>query len=278
MLLGVVTLSLAWLVPGSQPEAAPSISKPSSHKKLRVCADPNNLPFSNERLEGFENRIAEVLARDLHAELEYFWWAQRRGFVRNTLKTGDCDLIVGIATGVEMVLTTAPYYRSTYVFASRKDRDLQIRSFDSPRLKQLKIGVQIIGDDYANTPPVHALARRGITNVHGYRVLEDYRQPNPPARILDAVVRGEVDVAVVWGPLAGYFAGKQHIPLQLTPVAPRIDTPSPPFVYDISMGVRQKEIGLKREIEAAIARNRGEIDRILAEFHVPRVDTRRSAR
>jgi mxaJ protein len=274
MLLGVLTLSLAWLVPGSEPEIAPSISKTSSPKKLRVCADPNNLPFSNERREGFENKIAEVLARDLHAELEYLWWAQRRGFVRNTLKAGDCDLVVGIATGVEMVLTTAPYYRSTYVFVSRKDRNLHIQSFDSPRLKQLKIGVQIIGDDYANTPPVHALARRGITNVHGYRVLEDYRQPNPPARIVDAVIGGEVDVAVVWGPLAGYFAAKQHIPLHLTPVAPRLDPPSPPFVYDISMGVRQKELAFKREIEGAIGRNRGEIDRILAEYHVPRVDTR----
>lgn len=276
--MGVLALSLAWLLPGSQPAALASIRKGASPKKLRVCADPNNLPFSNKQGEGFENKIAEVLARDLHAEVEYLWWAQRRGFVRNTLKAGDCDLIMGIATGVEMLLTTAPYYRSTYVFVSRKDRALHIRSFDSPRLKQLKIGVQIIGDDYANTPPVHALARRGITNVKGYRVLEDYRQPNPPARILDAVLRGEVDIAVVWGPLAGYFAGQQRIPLQLTPVAPRLDPPSPPFVYDISMGVRQKELGFKREIEAAIGRNRSEIDRILAEYHVPRVDMPQRAR
>src|SRR5689334_79179 len=129
---------------------------------LRVCSDPNNLPFSNERQEGFENKIAELIARDMHLKLEYTWWAQRRGFVRNTLKSDLCDLIVGMPSSSELALTTAPYYRSTYVFVSRKDRALNIHSFDDDALHKLKIGVQMIGDDFANTPPAHALSNRKI--------------------------------------------------------------------------------------------------------------------
>ena len=263
-LLALSILSLIACVQGRTSEA-------DSQRKLRVCADPNNLPFSNQRQEGFENKIASVLARDLHAQVEYLWWPQRRGFIRNTLKAGDCDLVVGVSAGVDTLLTTAPYYRSTYVFVSRRDRKLGINSFDSPLLRKLRIGVQIIGDDYANTPPVHALARRGILNVRGYRVLEDYRQPNPPARIMDAVANGGVDIAIVWGPLAGYFAALQNIPLQLVPVGPAPDPPSPPCIYDISMGVRHGDSQFKREIEAAIDRNRSAIDRILDAYHVPRL-------
>jgi len=141
---------------------------------LRVCADPNNLPFSNQKMTGFENQIAQIMGRDLNKRIEYFWWAQRRGFTRNTLRAGLCDVIMGVPTGFEMALTTKPYYRSTYVFLTRKDRDLHVRSFDDPLLHKLKIGVQLIGDDYANTPPAHALSRRGIiNNVSGYRVAGD---------------------------------------------------------------------------------------------------------
>ena len=243
---------------------------PAIPGKLRVCSDPNNLPFSNQKSEGFENKIAEVLARDLKLSLEYTWWAQRRGYVRNTLKAGDCDLLIGIASGVDSVLTTVPYYRSTYVFVYRTNRGLHIVSLDSPELRKLKVGVQIIGDDYANTPPVHALARRNIVNVHGYRVAGNYAEPNPPARIIEGVARGEVDVAIAWGPMAGYFASKQPVPLRIVPVSPAIDKPSPPFVYDISMAVRRGEGAFKQQIEAAIHRNRATIDRILRDYRVPR--------
>src|SRR5690349_16835567 len=114
---------------------------------LRVCADPNNLPLSNQRGEGFENKLAELLAQDLGERVEYTWWAQRRGFFRNTLKAGMCDLVIGVPAGFEMASTTRPYYRSTYVFVSRKDRHLNIASLDDPALRKLKIGVQMIGDD-----------------------------------------------------------------------------------------------------------------------------------
>lgn len=239
-------------------------------KVLRVCADPNNLPFSNARGEGFENRLVELIARDLGRRVEYTWWAQRRGYVRNTLKDDRCDVWPGVATRVEMVSTTRPYYRSTYVFVSRADRGLDIASFDDPRLKSLTVGVQMIGDDASNSPPTHALARRGIVgNVRGYMLYGDYAKPNPPAAIVEAVDRGEVDVAVVWGPLAGYFARRAHAPLTLAPVAPQIDDGQWPMAYDISMGVRRDDPKLREALDAALVRHKAEIGRLLALYSVP---------
>jgi quinoprotein dehydrogenase-associated probable ABC transporter substrate-binding protein len=240
---------------------------------LRVCADPNNLPFSNQRGEGFENKIAELLAQDLGERVEYTWWAQRRGFFRNTLRAGTCDIVIGVPAAFEMALTTRPYYRSTYVFLTRKDRHLNLASFDDPTLKKLKIGVQIIGDDFSNAPPAHALSRRNIVgNVKGYTVYGDYSQPNPPARIVDAVAKGDVDVAIVWGPLAGYFAKQSHVPLAIVPVSPQIDQPFLPFVFDISMGVRRDDQELRDQVEQVLEKRRDEIDRILASYGIPRVD------
>jgi mxaJ protein len=241
-------------------------------KVLRVCADPNNLPFSNSRGEGFENKLAELVARELGRKVEYTWWAQRRGYVRNTLKDDRCDVWPGVATQVEMLATTRPYYRSTYVFVTRADRNLTIASFDDPQLKRLKIGVQMIGDDASNTPPTHALARRGVVgNVRGYMLYGDYSKPNPPAAIIDAVDSGEVDVAVVWGPLAGYFAARAHHPLSLTPVQPWLDGPQWPMVYDISMGVRRDDADLRQALDQIIERNAPRIDAILTAYSVPLV-------
>jgi mxaJ protein len=240
-------------------------------RELRVCADPNNLPFSNDRLEGFENEIAALAARDLGATVRYEWWAQRRGFVRNTLNAGTCDVVMGVPSSFELVLATRPYYRSTYVFVSRKDRGLSVRSFDDPALRRLRIGVQMIGDDFANAPPAHALAGRGmIDNVVGYSVYGDYSQPNPPARIVAAVAAGEVDLAVVWGPLAGYFAKRQPVPLDLVPVSPQIDLPFLPFVFDISMGVRRGDEALRDELNGILERRQAEIEAILDRYGVPR--------
>ncbi len=249
-----------------------SPSTKSERTALRVCADPNNLPFSNDRLEGFENKIASLVARELNLEVQYTWWAQRRGFFRNTLRAGVCDLVVGVPSSFELALTTSPYYRSTYVFVSRKDRHLNVRSFDDAVLHKIKIGVQMVGDDFANTPPAHALSNRGIIgNVRGYTLYGDYAQANPPARIIEAVARGEVDVAVAWGPLAGYFARRQKVPLEVVPVSPEIDLPFLPFVYDISMGVRRGDDAFREELEGVLARRRAEIEAILDEYGVPRV-------
>jgi mxaJ protein len=239
---------------------------------LRVCADPNNLPFSNRAGEGFENKLAELIAADLGRPIEYVWWAQRRGYVRNTLRERRCDLWPGVATNVEMLATTRPYYRSTYVFVTRADRGLDISGFDDPQLRRLRIGVQMIGDDASNTPPSHALARRGIVeNVRGYMLYGDYSRPNPPAAIVDAVVRGEVDVAVVWGPLAGFFAGRAARPLELRPVKPWLDGPQWPMVFDVSMGVRKDDDALRERLNTELDRLQPKIDALLAEYRVPRV-------
>jgi mxaJ protein len=250
--------------------AAPEPDRPA--RQLRVCSDPNNLPFSNRRGEGFENRLAELVAGELGAELSYTWWPQRRGFIRNTLNAGTCDVVIGVPSSFELALVTRPYYRSTYVFVSRRDRGIAIESFEDPILRRLKVGVQVIGDDYANTPPVHALNRRGvIENVIGYSVYGDYREDSPPSRIVGAVARGEVDVAVAWGPLAGYYAKRQPVPLDLVPVSPQIDLPFLPFVFDMSMAVKRGNEPLRDELDAVIERRQGDIDRILMEFGIPRI-------
>lgn len=252
---------------------APRADEAAARRVLRVCADPNNLPFSNQRGEGFENRIAELLAEDLDADLRYTWWAQRRGFIRNTLRAGSCDLVVGVPSSFELVLATRPYYRSTYVFVYPRESGLSVRSFDDPVLGRLRIGVPLLGDDGANPPPAHALVGRGLgSNVVGYSVFGDYTEDSPPSRLIAAVAAGEVDVAVAWGPLAGYFAPRQPVELEIVPVSPQIDLPFLPFVYDISMGVRREETAFRDEIDSFLVRRRAEIDGILEDYGVPRVD------
>jgi mxaJ protein len=240
-------------------------------RALRICADPNNLPFSNAREEGFENRLAELLAREMGRRVAYTWWAQRRGYVRNTLDAGACDVLLGVPATFDRALRTRPYYRSSYVFVTRADDALGIRSLDDPALRRLRVGVQLIGDDYTNTPPAHALARRGIVeNVRGYSVVGDYAEPNPPARIIDALAEGEIDVAIAWGPLAGYFAERERSALAIAPVSPASDA-GLPMTFDISVGVRRGETALRDTLDAILERRREEIDRILAEYRVPRV-------
>jgi len=251
--------------------AAASAAAADPNRALRVCADPNNLPFSNERGEGFENRLAEIVAADLGSHVEYTWWAQRRGFVRNTIGAGDCDVLMGVPRDLDSVLTTAPYYRSTYAFVYRKG-SMPFKSFDDPALRDARVGVQLIGDDFANTPPAHALGRRGIVaNVVGYPVYGDYTEPNPPARIVEAVAHNELDVAIVWGPLAGYFAARASAPLSVTPLAEQREGVLP-FAFDISVGVARRAPALRDEIDGALAHRKPDIDRLLDEYHVPRVD------
>lgn len=237
---------------------------------LRIAADPNNLPFSNERLEGFENRIADLIAKQLGAEIQYNWRAQRRGFFRETLKANEADLVMGVPSDFERAAPTKPYYTSTYVFVTKKDRKLDLRNLDDPRLRTLRIGVQVIGDDYANTPPAHGLASRGIiTNVFGYTLYGNYAEPNPPSQIISAVERGEIDVALVWGPLAGFFAAQARTPLEVRAI--ESTERDSDLVFSIAIGCRRKDQELRKKVETILAKHRGEIDAILAEYHVPRV-------
>ena len=240
-------------------------------RELRVCADPNNMPFSNDRQEGFENKIVAVIAQELDATVSYVWWAQRRGYVRTTLKAQSCELWPGVATGVNTMTTTRPYYRSSYMFVSRTGDHLDIVSFDDPKLRDLTVGVQMIGSDATNTPPAHALARRGITrNVRGFMLYGDYTRPNPPAAIVGAVATKAVDIAIVWGPLAGYFAAQSAVPLTLAPVPEAPDGPIWPMSFDISMGVGKGDVALKDELDRALDREKRKIDAILDSYYVPR--------
>ena len=239
-------------------------------RTLTACADPNNLPFSNKAGQGFENKLAEMIAADLHAKLNYIWWAQRRGYVRNTLNEQKCDFWPGIGSNVEMVATTRPYYRSTYMFVTRQVSDLNGLTLDDARLKRLKIGVQLIGDDASNTPPAHALAARGIIgNVRGYMLYGDYRAPNPPAEIVRAVERGDVDVALVWGPLAGYFAARSRVPLRLEPVTPWFADQQWPMQFDVSVGVQRDNQKLLKDIDRVLVQRSADVRRLLATYHVP---------
>jgi mxaJ protein len=247
-------------------------AEPSRTAELRVCADPNNLPFSNARAEGFENRIAALLARDLGTTVHYTWWAERRGFIRKTLGAHRCDVVMGIPAVSDRVLATRPYYTSSYVFLTRVADHRHIETLDDPVLRRLKIGVHLIGEDYNNPPPVQALARRGIVrNVVGYSIYGDYSRPNPPSDLVHAVARGEIDVAIIWGPFAGYFAHRESVPLEMKRVLPAIDSPGLPFTFAIALGVRSDDATLRARLDAALDRHRVEIGRILDSYGIPRV-------
>jgi mxaJ protein len=249
--------------------AAPSAPLPA----LRVCADPDNLPYSNALGEGFDNRIAELLAAELGMRVQYTWWAQGRGLVRKTLGAGACDVLLGVPADWDPVLATRPYYRSTYVFVWRRERALDVQSLDDPRLRTLRVGVQLIGDNGVNTPPAHALARRGVVdNVRGYPVFGDHRATNPGSEILSAVAADDIDVAIVWGPLAGYFAERLATPLALTPVTPPVDPPGLAFTFAMAAAVRKGDAALRDRLQRALDHRAGDIRAILDAYEVPRVE------
>jgi len=247
---------------------------PLTARALTVCADPNNLPFSNRRGQGFENALAELLGRQLHSGVRYDWWAQRRGFARHTLAQGECDIWPGVAVGVAGMASSQPYYRSTYVFVTRRAANLGQLSLDDPRLRTLRVGVQLVGDDGANTPPADALAARGITaNVTGFMLYGDYRRPNPPAAILDALARDTIQVALVWGPLAGFYARHSCVALRLQPI--EAPATGEPMSYDIAVGVRRDEPKLLARINAALREQAPQIAQLLRRFGVPELPATR---
>jgi mxaJ protein len=235
-------------------------------KQLRVCGDPNNLPFSNEKLEGIENKIADVIAKDLGMTVAYTWWPHQRGLVKRVLNTRRCDVMLGIPKGYDPVLWTRPYYRTGYVLAYRKDRALKLHSLDDPRLKQLKIGVQV------NTPPHDALGQRGIVgdNIVGYQLMFDsnFHAEDYPGKLVEDLIAGSVDVALVWGPIAGYFVKKKSAPLEIVVLEDRPESGNR-FAFDISFGVRKSDKELKGKLEEALARRHDEIKHILEDFGVP---------
>jgi mxaJ protein len=229
---------------------------------LRICGDPDNLPFSNEKLEGFENKIAAVIAGALGMTPTYAWWPHQRGLVRNTIDAGTCDVIFGVPEGLDFVLWTKPYYRSSYVIAYRRDRGYRITSLDAPELKTLRVAV------YLNTPPEESLARRGIlNNVATYSLYFDPAgDRDRPLKLLADLAAGTVDVAIPWGPLAGYYVKKLNAPLELVPLA---DEAGVPLSFDISMGVKKGNTDFKVQLEAALDRRSADIRAILEDYGVP---------
>jgi len=248
--------------------AAGSSAQPSL-TELRVCSDPDNLPFSHQNGGGFENKIARLVADDLGVPLRHFWLPQRRGFVRKTLGADECDVLIGVPADFERVLATRPYYRSSYVFVTRASDPKPLRAFDDERLPRMRIGVQLVGNDLAATPPGHALVRRGaVEHVVGFTVYGD----GPTAeRMVDSLAKGQLDAALVWGPQAGYFAQRASVATQIAPAVAPPDLRMP-FEFDIAMGVRRSGKALRDALNAAIDHRRSEIDALLADYGVPRTD------
>ena len=238
---------------------------------LRVCADPNNLPYSNAKGEGFENKLAEMAAQDFGWTLNYTWWAQRRGFIRNTMKAGQCDVIMG-TPALDMLAVTRPYYRSTYVFVTRAGDNLLVDTFAAPELQHLRIGVQLIGDDGFNSPPAHALGAMHITaNVRGFPVYGNYRSDNPSSAIIDAVANRTIDLAAVWGPMAGYFVKKSKEPLHMVRVRETSSFQPLSFEFGIAIGVRKGDAALQARLDDFLRRRQPEIDSLLETYGVPRL-------
>jgi mxaJ protein len=249
--------------------AATEVAAAGDAAPLRVCADPDNLPYSHRQQTGFENRIAQVVAQDLGRPLQYYWQPQQRGFVRKTMGQGQCDLFIGVPADFGQVLTTRPYYRSSYVFVFRSNEPEPLRSFDDPRLADLRIGVQLVGDDLAATPPGHALVHAGaIHRVVGYTLLGD---GPAAARMLEALAQQRLDAALLWGPQAGWFARRSPVPLDVQ-IAAAPTSLAVPFEFAIAMGVRRKDRALRDVLDESIVRQRVRIDAILRDYAVPRTD------
>lgn len=250
--------------------AAPALAQTTpeavDRSALRVCADPNNLPYSNEAGEGFENKIAELLAKQLNVPVRYTWYPDSQGFLRSTLRAHRCDIVMGTTIGNGMLQNTAPYYHSAFSLVYRQDAKLKPTSLDDPGLRDVEIGV------VAGTPPVTLMAMRGLLgHLHSYELVVDTRFYAPPRQLVNDVAAGKIDVGIVWGPIAGYFAKQQVVPLTLVPLHP--DGPAPVRLdYLITMGVRDGEPEWKRDINRLIRQQQPAINKILADYGVPLID------
>lgn len=237
--------------------------------EFKVCADPENMPYSNTKGEGFENKIAEVLAKDLGLKLTYQFWYDRMGFIRNTLNAKRCDVIMGTTSDNDSLRTSKPYYRSGHVFVWRKESNYNITDWDSPDLKKGVIG--IVGQSPATIP----MNEKGlIANARPYRMQRDLNLP--PSFLIDDLASKEIDIAVAWGPIGGYFAKINKVPMEVR-VVPEYVSTNPinqakgKEFWNISVGVRKKDKERMAKIDAALERNKDKIDQILTEFGIPHV-------
>jgi mxaJ protein len=240
-----------------------SPSAANAAKPLRICADPDNLPFSDQNGRGFDNRVASLVAKDMGRKPVFVAARSRRGFLRERFNKNACDLLTGVPEGMRGVATTRPYYRSSYVFVTPAREHAQIASFRDPRLNGRRIGLQILEEDY--TPPSLPLIRYG----HAAQLVGFPSFGKESGEIMRAVADGRVSLAVVWGPVAGYFAAMQHLPLTLTPVAPAADSSGIPFVYSIALAVHKNDAPLLEALNDSLARLGPRIQKILTSYHVP---------
>lgn len=255
--------SMAW--PASARQA--SLGELVDRSALRVCADPNNLPFSNDKGEGFENEIAELVAERLGVPVRYTWHPQTAGFERNTLRAYLCDVVMGVGSAHEFLQNTNPYYRSTYVLAYRTEDGDRFADLASPAMEDAKIGL------IAGTPPSNLLAERGLLDeVRPYHLMVDTRFYAPGRDMMADLAAGEIDVALVWGPIAGYWARKQSEPITLVPL--RSDQPGLRLDFRISMGIRPNEPNWKEQLNDLIRELQPEITAILERYGVPLLDNR----
>jgi mxaJ protein len=261
----LLAASVATLPATARAQLRPGLEKPGV---IRVCADPDNMPLSNQKGEGFEQKIAELVAKEWNAKVEYAWWPVRRGFFARALNGRYCDIAIQAPADFDMAGVTKPYFRSGYVFVTRKDSGLDLKSLADPRLKKLKIGVNILNSDAENTPPAMALSRYGVVgNLTGYPTF--YTDSVRPEDIIDAVAKKEIDVGIAWGPLAGYFAAKSSVPLTLQPLAERDSLTDFPFRFSIGMGVRRRDRALRDSLQTVLDRRAPEIQAILKQYRVP---------
>jgi quinoprotein dehydrogenase-associated probable ABC transporter substrate-binding protein len=233
---------------------------------LRVCADPRNLPFSNEKGEGFENKLAELFAEKLQKKLDYMYFPQAAGFVRMTLAAHRCDVIMGFPQGDDLVQGTNPYYRTAYALVAKQGGGLdEVATLEDERLKGKRIGV------VAGTPPATNMAANGLmTNAKPYPLMIDTRVDSSATAMIKDLTSGEIDAAVLWGPMAGYYARQANPPLHVTPLVK--ETTGPRLVYRIGMGVRPADQNWKRLLNRLIQENQPAINKILLDFGVPLLD------
>lgn len=260
--VAAVFFGLCWLVSPARAQTSDLVDR--SH--LRVCADPANMPFSNEKKEGFENRIAELLARELKVPLEYTWFPQATGFVRKTLNAGRCDLVIGYAQGGELVQNTNHYYRSTYVLLTKTGGPLDgVTTLEDPRLKDKAIGI------VAGTPPASLMAANGLMGkARPYRLVVDRRYESPAETMARDIASGEIDAGILWGPIGGYYAKLSPVPLTVTPLVKEMKGPH--MAFRITMGVRRGDKDWKRQLNTLIRKKQPEINTILAGYGVPLLD------
>jgi quinoprotein dehydrogenase-associated probable ABC transporter substrate-binding protein len=263
--LSLFLILLSSLLYISPAYAATQTNEARNKTYLTVCGDPNHLPFSNKEMQGFENKIAQLIADDLNRTLRYHWWPQTIGFVRNTLKLRLCDLVMGVTSVNELLQNTNPYYRSVYTLVYRKDSGLNLKTLDDPALAELQMGV------VAGTPPATLFTKLGLMQkTKSYHRTVDTRLYSPATRAVEDVAKGVIDVAVIWGPIAGYAASQQDVDLVVTPLPAKVNSVT--LAFNVSMGIRRRETAWKHQLNERLEQLAPDIEKILSEYHIPLLD------